>query len=150
MNPIDLKTIAAGRYKIALDEAASIEPGGKKDSWYQVIPCRYGQIYPYSDNLLAVYVQGLAARNRLSGLAELTLCNWSDDGEAVFLFPLILLDLVAEVVKPRRKRRLSEGHKSALLDAGRAHLFRPRSTVPDAKKTGTNRPIAARAISRQG
>lgn len=118
MNPIDLKTLAAGRFRIALDEAALIEPGGKKDPWYQVIPCRYGQIYPDSDTLLSVHSKGSGIRRKLQAIEGLTVHNWSDDGEAIFLFAPGLFDQVVEIVKPKRKRKLSDSHKAKLIEAG--------------------------------
>jgi len=144
VNPIDLKSIAAGRFRIALDEAALAEPGGKKDPWYQVIPCRNGQIYPYSDKLLAVHVNGYAARRRLADIAGLSQHNWSDDGEAIFIFPLDLFEKVAEIVKPRRKRKLSESHRKALLESSRDNRFKHKSAVLNTRNKAKSRPIPIR------
>lgn len=139
LNPIDLKTLAAGRFKLASDEAALTEPGGKKDPWYQVIPCRHGQIYPYSDSLLAIHSKGSGIRRRLQAIDGLTIRNWSDDGEAIFLFPPALMDRVAEIVKPRRRKRLSEGHKARLIEAVTRALKVYQNSTVEARKQPQDR-----------
>jgi hypothetical protein len=146
MNPIDLKAIAAGRFKIGFDEAALIEPGGKKDPWYLMIPCKYGQIYPYSDKLLAIHSKGSGIRQKLSAIPGLTNHNWSDDGEAIFLFPLTLFDKVAEIVKPKRKRRLSESHKAKLVGAGVKALRLHQNSILNTPKTAKDKRISIQSI----
>jgi hypothetical protein len=138
MNPIDLKTLAAGRFRLFYDEAALIEQGGKKDPWYQVIPCRYGQIYPYSDTLLAIHSKGSGIRRKLQAIDGLKLHNWSDDGEAIFLFAPGLFDQVAEIVKPKRKRRLSASHKANLIESGTKALKAYQKSIVNAPKQAKN------------
>lgn len=146
MDPIDLKTLSAGRFRLALDEAAFAEPGGKKDPWYQVIPCRNGQIYPFSDKLLAIHVKGYAARRKLADIAGLIQHNWSDDGEAIFLFPIPLFGRVAEIIKPKRRRRLGEDQRRAASDRLRAYHLRPNSVHVDAENRPENEPVSGQAI----
>lgn len=149
MNPIDLRTLAAGRFRLGLDEAALIEPGGKKDPWYQVIPCRYGQIYPYSNTLLAVHSEGQGVRKKLAEISGLILQNWSDDGEAIFLFAPGLFDRVAEIVKPRRKRhgrQLSDGELQKFIKSGRDHRFSGESTGLKFNLAGRSGEIGAKVV----
>jgi hypothetical protein len=150
LKQIDLKTLAAGRFRLTFDEAASIEPGGKKDPWYQVIPCRYGQIYPFSDSLLAIHSKGSGIRRRLQAIEGLTVLNWSDDGEAIFLFPQERFDRVAEIVKPRRKRHLSEANKKKLVEAGSRALKLCRKANTKCPKTAQGRAIAREVVSEVG
>jgi len=146
MNPIDLKTLANGRFRLAFDEAALIEPSGKKDPWYQVIPSRYGHIYPYSDTLLAIHSKGSGIRRKLQAIEGLAAHNWSDDGEAIFLFAPGLFNRVAEIAKPRRKRQLSDDQRQIATDRLRAFHFKPNSMQPKAQKQAKNRPIVVQAV----
>jgi hypothetical protein len=133
-------------YRLALDEAAAFEQGGKKDPWYQVIPCRYGQIYPYSDTLLAVHSKGSGIRRKLQAIEGLTVHNWSDDGEAIFLFEHALFNRVAEIVKPKRKRQLSDSHKAKLIESGTKALKAYKNSIVNAPKQAKNMPISAQAV----
>ena len=146
MNPINLKTLAAGQFRLGLDEAALIEPGGKKDPWYQVIPCKYGQIYPFSNTLLAIHSKGSGIRQKLQDIEGITVHNWSDDGEAIFLFGPELFEKVTGVVKPKRKRQLSQAQRQQTADRLRAYHFRPNSTHVNAEKRPENGPISTQAI----
>jgi hypothetical protein len=146
LNPIDLKTLAAGRFRLFYDEAALIEQGGKKDPWYRVIPCRYGQIYPYSDTLLAIHSKGTGVRQKLQAIEGLTVRNWADDGEAIFLFAPALFDRVTEIAKPKRKRKLSDSHKAKLIEAGSKALKAYQNTSLNAPKKAKNGREAAQAI----
>jgi hypothetical protein len=50
-------------------------------------------------------------------------------GEMTFLFDVTLFDQVALIVKPRRRRRLSEAHRDKLSAAGAEALARHREIV---------------------
>ena len=150
MNPIDLKSLSDGRFKLALDEVALLEPGGKKDPWYQVMPCRHGQIYPYSDKLLAIHVKGYAARRKLADMAGLVQYNWSEDGEAVFLFAPALFEKVAEIVKPKRRRRLSEAQRMKLIQTGTESLQAYRKANSESANLTPKREIGGELIPEVG
>jgi len=122
--PIDLKALFGRRYKITLDEAAGHEPGGKNDPWYCLIPCERGHIYPFSDRLLAYCCCGTKIRARLRrDYPELEVRQWSDDGEAVFLFTPDALEIIAEYAKPKRRRRLSSKQREQFVAVGRRSRF---------------------------
>jgi|WetSurMetagenome_2_1015567.scaffolds.fasta_scaffold1030569_1 hypothetical protein len=144
VNPIDIKIMAACHFKLSQDEAASIEPGGRKDPWYQVIPCKYGQIYPYSETLLAVHSKGPGIRRKLQDIKGLTIHNWSDDGEAIFLFAPVLFDQVAEIVKPKRKRQLDPAQRQVAVERLREYHFKLNSMHVDAGKRPVNRLMQAK------
>ncbi len=135
--PIDLRAAYGHRYKITMDEAAKFDPAGKNDPWLFQIPCRYGHIYPHSDKLLAYYCCGKKIRAHLHREhPELEVPQWTDDYEAVFLFPLELFETIAEYAKPKIRRRLSERRRKRLIEAGRAHQFclelrGPQSSLDD-------------------
>ncbi len=136
MLPVNLKKLFSDRYRITLDESARHEPGAKNDPWHFVIPCRRGTISPFSAELLAFHCTARGIRDRLHrDHPEIEVQNWSDDGEAVFLFHLDQFDLVAEYAKPRRKKRISEKERLRLAKIGRDHRFKSNSTAINATKT---------------
>ena len=119
MDPINLKELYGKHYKIGLDPAAKHEKGGSGDPWYFMILCRRGNIYPYSDKLLGFYCTKGKTRNRLHDEhPEIQVHNWADDGEAIFLFPVELFNLIAKYAQPRTKRILSAEHRKKLTEAG--------------------------------
>ncbi len=122
--PIDLRALCGHCYKIALDEAAGHESGGKNDPWYYLIPCERGHISPFSDKHLAYYCCGTKIRARLRrDHPELEVRQWSDDGEAVFLFTPDALEIVAEYAKPKKRRRLSPEQREQFVAVGRRSRF---------------------------
>lgn len=148
MKPINLKELFGDRFKIIIDEAAEGEPGGKTDPWYLVIPCRNGSISPYSDELLAFHCTARGIRTRLhKDHLEIEVRNWSDDGEAIFLFNPDQFDLVANYAKPRRRRQISEKERSRLAKMGRDHRFISNSTAIKATKTAQGGAIAGNSIN---
>ncbi len=126
MNPIDPKARLGDRYRIGQDEAADHETGGRHDPWLYTIPCRYGHIYPHSDRLLAVYCDRRGVLSKLRWIEGLIPHQIGDD-EAIYLFEPERFDAVAAVVHPRRRRRLSEKHRAALLRGGSDHRFQGQS-----------------------
>lgn len=137
---IDLKEWFGKDYRVAAD------PGGgpsNRDPWYWIIPCRYGEIYPFGGDLLCVWIVG----TRRSALAEKLVPqlrrHQTGESEAVFLFPVALFDRVAELVRPRRKRRLSAGHRKTLTVAGAAHRY-------SANPAGLNEPFRPQFPSKSG
>jgi hypothetical protein len=121
--PSNLKEQFSDRYRVVLDESADGEPGAKSDPWNFIIPARYGSIYPFSDVLLAFHCKARGIRTRLSkDHSEILVRNWSDDGDAIFLFRPDQFKLVAEYARPKRRRRLSPDHRKKLVKAGSRSL----------------------------
>ena len=119
MIPVNLKDLFGDRYRVGLDDSTQHEPGARKDPWHYVIPCRNGSISPFSDELLAFHCTARGIRTRLHRHhPEIDVRNWSDDGEAIFLFRPDQFDLMTKYAKPRRKRRLSPEHRQKLVKAG--------------------------------
>lgn len=124
IKPLDLKNLFGLRFIIELDPAASCEPGGKTDPWYYQIPGKHGHIYPFSDKLLAYHCTGQKIRARLHrDHPELEVRQWTDDGEAVFLFTTLQFDMIAKYAQPRKRRRLSMEHRQKLAESNRSHRF---------------------------
>jgi hypothetical protein len=96
-----------------------------------LIPCRRGVIYPYGGMLLAVDVDGrpiTANQLAASGVCRLTL---DGDHEKTFTFDVADLDAVAKIVKPRKKRQMTETQKQAAAERIVAYQFKPNSRSPE-------------------
>ena len=130
---INLAERFADRYRISHDEAAGTWKE-RQDPWMQTILCARGVIiYPHGDNVLAVecdYHGGIA--RRIAAIPGVrvhqqggNLDPRSFDGETTFLFDVSLFGQVAEIVKPRRKRRLSEEQKAAAVERLAGYRFSP-------------------------
>ncbi len=118
----NLRELYGNRFRIGHDPIA-VTPSQRKDPWMMTIPCRGGAvIYPHGGDVLAVeidYRPHLAKRLAAIPGVRLHQCG---DGERTFLFPVDLFDQVAELVKPRRRRRLTQEQRAA--NAGRLAAWR--------------------------
>jgi len=120
---INLAERFGGRYRIGHDEAAE----SRNDPWGMVMPCRFGTIYPYDGDMLALdidYHPGAARKvAAIPGVRVHQDGGWG--GEMTFTFNVTLFDAVAAIVRPKRlpgPRRLSDEHKAKLA----RYQFQPR------------------------
>lgn len=93
-------------YETPLEGKATAEI--RSDPWMQRIPCRFGHIYPHGGNVLAVFIDGHP--NVAAGVRRLACCRVKtvgDFGELTALFDVADFDQVAQIVQPRRRRRLN-------------------------------------------
>ena len=122
------------RYRVTFDPAYDPKnrPREKLDAWYMQIPCERGTIYPWSEDRLAVEVdhRPITAK-KLAALDDVVLVQ-DGDNEKTFAFPLSMFDAVAELVLPRRKRRLTDDQKQKAGERLKAYQFQPRG--PDAPR----------------
>ncbi|MEQ8667540.1 MAG: hypothetical protein RIC12_00110 [Pirellulales bacterium] len=89
----------------------------------QIMPCKYGHIFPWdSDHLAASTAKRGKIANRLRSLDCCKVEQDGDDGVNVS-FRLADFDVVAEVMQPRRRRKLSPERRKAFIEAGRAQQF---------------------------
>ncbi len=140
MRPIDFKNLFGDRYRITLDPAAKFEPGGRHDPWQYVLPCRYGEIYPFDDRLLAVMVVG---GRKVPEMRELGLAYQHDgDGEAAFLFTPDQFEEVAQIVQPRKRRQVSPANRKAARERAVANRIWEKTKSP-AQLTGRQGQFAA-------
>lgn len=125
MEPINLHKLFGDIYQITLDPAAAHDPGGRKNPWYQTIPCRKGNIFPHSDKLLALWWES-------TGLFKqpfLTIYQ-NGDGEKVYLFKPEDFVKVFKLVGPKRRRKgkkLSPAARKAAIARTRPHRFTQKS-----------------------
>ena len=116
------------RYKITWDPC--FNPKGKHreslDPWMMQIPCQRGTIYPPGGTLLAVEVDGRPIT--ANKLFNIDCCQLYQDGdhEKTFLFDVADFETVAEIMKPRRKRQLSDVERQKLREVGANTRFQTR------------------------
>jgi hypothetical protein len=129
---INLEKTYGDRYRIGHDEVA-VTWGERRDPWMMTIPCvgRGITIYPHGGTLLALECDrrpGIARQ-----LAALLGVRVHQDGgmggEMTFLFDVSLFEHIAAIVKPRRRRRLSDEQRARLLVAGAEALSRYRENA---------------------
>jgi hypothetical protein len=113
---LDLKKLYADCYKVALDPTA--DGHRKPDPMYFVISCKHGEIYPFSDQMLAVLVTSTKIAQRMKREHPKLKVHQDADDAIVFLFSLDQFDLVAGYVHPRKKRHLSTEHRELLRQVG--------------------------------
>jgi len=92
---------------------------------YQVIEGKYGEIYAYDDEHLAVYVIGQNRHKKVSRLEGIQLLNDCED-EGVYLFRADNQDLfhtVANIIHAHKKRRLSEEQKALQVERLKEYRF---------------------------
>ena len=134
---INLRELWGHKYRIGYDIAVQSYPELKTDPDYQILLCRYGEIYVYSSKLLAVWVRGgkriKKMREEIPGL----IVHNNGEGEAVFLFKPELLDKVGGYIGIRKRRQLSAESKGRLIRIGQATQFHPqtrrKTAVPNAR-----------------
>jgi hypothetical protein len=113
--PIDLKA-RFPEFRVTLDPAAE----SRADPWLYQIPGRYGVIYPYGGDRLAVEVDGHPEIARRLGALRAKLVQDGDD-EKTFTFHVSLFKQVAGIIRVFRKktnRRTTEARLRSL--AGRS------------------------------
>ncbi len=118
----NLRELYGDRFRIGHDPLAAT-PSQRKDPWMMTILCRGGAvIYPHGRGVLAGevdYRPHLAKRLAAIPGVRLHQCG---NGERSLLFPVNLFDQVAELVKPRRRRRLTQEQRAA--NVGRLAAWR--------------------------
>lgn len=127
MECLNLRELFGDQYRITWDEAygAAHVPHDRRDPWMMALTCTgHGvMIYPHGGAQLAVEVDrrpSIVAR--LAALSGVRL--WQDgDTEKTFLFDICLFDQIARIVKPRKRRMLTDAHRQVLAK----YAFSPRS-----------------------
>ncbi len=119
---INLRRRFGQRYKVQFEESYFAEHGQNarvEDPVLMVIACRFGHIYPNGGDVLAGSIDGhpkMATRMR-----RLPCCRVhqdGDDGELTVLFNVADFDRVARIMRPRRRRQISETERERLRAMG--------------------------------
>lgn len=115
---IDLREQFGDRYHIVVDPA---KQSRNRDPMYWIIPCKFGEIYPYGGEHLAVMVTSIRIANEMREWPELRVHQDADDA-VVFVFHVDHFQTVSDRVRARKKKRLSPEHLAKLQKAGTAAL----------------------------
>ena len=140
MTPIDLEKQFGRSYRIEMEESWAAGKGAWHNGdalWLKIIPCRCGHIYVHSDTHL-----GWASDGRGSIAKQMaSFCQVIQDGEDGInvIFPLGAFPGVAALVKPRRRRRLTDEAKAKLLAASEPYRFLPSKHGAGAQNNGQGR-----------
>jgi hypothetical protein len=138
---INLQKLCGDRYRIGHDDAAQTW-GERADPWVMTVPCQRGVIYPYGGDHLAVEVDyHPAAAKQLAALPSVR-CVQDGDQEKTYTFPAAILEAVAAIVKPRKRKQVSAEERARLADMGKQHRFGRRFTGCESDISGQRRQIA--------
>lgn len=123
---IDLAERFGRRYRIECEESYFAQYGPRarvNDPWLKIIPCRLGHICPWGGSKLAAVTNkpGPTAR-KLAALPGAILWQDGSDGATV-LFDVRDFGAVAQIMHPRRCRRLRPEQRTKLIDAGANYRF---------------------------
>ena len=139
---VNLRDRFGDMYKVAYEEAYHAQYGAnahREDPWLQVIPCKYGHFYPFGGRRLAVSVDGHPGiAKRILGLACCDVLHDGDFGECTATFDVDAFADVAAVMRPRKRRRLSDAHKAKLLAASQHYRFNGSKGCKNGARTRSN------------
>jgi hypothetical protein len=130
MNCLDLMKEYGETYRITWDEC--YDPKGRHknnlDPWYMQIPTLHGHFYPHSETELgfATNKNGNIAR-QLAALPFTTVAQNGTDGMNL-TFKNEDFSKIAEIVKPKKKRRLTPEQRKASIERIAKHRFQKKET----------------------
>ena len=151
MECVNLKQQFGDRYKVEFEQSYRDERPefrAQEASWLMVIPCQHGEICPWGDDTLAVCSKtaGSVAK-RLKALPFVTVAQDGADGVNV-VFSLEHFEEVAAIMKPRRRRQVSEAERQRLAEmSARYSPFRrkePPVPFPESPNSAQISTIAVR------
>ena len=123
---LNLKELFGDRFKLDVGESYYAERSEfrrEEEPWLTHILCQHGHIGVWGDDLLVACTNSAGAgATRLKALSFAEVAQDGTDGVNV-TFPLEHFDEVAEVMKPRKRRRLSEEQRARLVEAGAKYRF---------------------------
>ena len=106
----------------------------KVDPWLLLIRGRYGHIFPWSVDRIAVSVDG---HTNIAGRIQRMPCvrveQHGSFGELTASFLTEDFDTVAEIVHPYRRRQVSDAERERLARMGREQALIRSSRAPDAR-----------------
>ena len=132
---IDLKKRFGQKYRIFMDEAWYVETAEsfpdkiKHRPWYYEIRGKYGTIYLYGTNQLAVRITANRIKSRIKTDYRNILSLYLEaEDESIFLFSPVNFEIVAGLIKARRKRQITNEQRQLIIERTRNYRFE-RSTV---------------------
>jgi len=124
---INLKLDYGVKYRVGHDPAALMEPGGRKDPWLFTISCSNGHIYPHSAEELTYWQNG---GRRLDGKYPFLRIYQDGQDERTYLFSPSDFKKVAAVVRPAKKRQLSDAARAKLASLARSNFSKNHGKNP--------------------
>ena len=125
---INLRTQYGKRYRVVYEESyyAQYGPNARvEDPWLMILSCKFGHIFAHGGNMLAASVDGHPnVAGLLRRLKCCHVCQDGDDGITV-LFGAADFAQVAKVMKPRRRRQMTEEQKRIAAERLAKYAFRP-------------------------
>ena len=119
---INLRKRFGQRFKVAMEESYYADRGPRAfadDPACRIIPGRRGHVYPWDGTRLAATSKTSGPRaKRLRELAGAEVYVDASDG-ATTLFPVDLLDQVADILLLKRRRRVSQQERQRLATIGK-------------------------------
>ncbi len=120
---IDLNKLYGKKYRIFMDEAWYIETAEsnldkmKDRHWYYEIRGKYGKIYLYGCNKLAVHINSnvISSKVERDNTDIFNLYLKTSEG-SIFLFDQEHIEFVAKLIKARRKRQYSPEYRQELIN----------------------------------
>ncbi len=120
---IDLNKLYGKKYRIFMDEAWYVEtsesnPDKSKDRyWDYELRGKYGKIYLYGSNKLAVHINSNVISRRVerdnTDIFDLYL---KTSQGSIFLFDQEHTEFVAKLIRAKRKRQISEEYRLELIN----------------------------------
>ncbi|NQT16723.1 MAG: hypothetical protein HQ582_28455 [Planctomycetes bacterium] len=131
---INLKQRFGDRYRVEYEESYRVERGENgraEDPWLMILLCHHGHICPWGGTQLAACTRRPGQIvNRLKALQFTTAAQDGDDG-ANILFDVEHFDRVAEIMRPRRRRRMSEERRREAAERLRKYQPAKGQSVQD-------------------
>ena len=114
---VNLQQEFGDHYRVGHDPA-STPRGATEDPWYQRIPTRSGEIFPFGGGLLVMEIEGHCYLK--AQLSRLDCCEIHQDGDdfASFKFHVLDFDRIATIDRPRKKRQTNKEERQRLAAMG--------------------------------
>jgi hypothetical protein len=128
MDCVNLKKRFGKQCQIRYEESYYTQYGLRArvdDPWLQIIPCRRGHICPWGGSTLAAVTDW--AGPTACKLAALDFAMVHQDGSdgVTVLFPVERFSEVAELMRPRRRRQMTEEQRLAAAERLAKYAFTP-------------------------
>lgn len=123
---VNLKVRFGDRLKVTYEESYVAERGDHawaEDPWLMVIPCLHGEIYPYGDDQLVASTKVAGGIAKMLKALPFTMLHREGSDGADVIFPVDRFMDVAEIMKPRRRRRMTEEAKQQMVERLRKYQF---------------------------
>lgn len=123
---VNLMNSFGNHYKIKYEESYVAERGEQgrvEDAWLLTIPCKHGEIYPHGGQLLGASTNNRGPiANHLAALSVVRIVQDGDDGVNA-VFDVDDFDQVAAVMRPKRRRKLSDEQRAERVERLRDYQF---------------------------